>query len=102
VPLETRGAIARYDAARDILEMYGAAKVPHFNRDAIARMLGRPASSVHLHEAFHVAEPGHYHVPPAVTPGEFLNLSRQLATELRRALMQINVAPLERSRMRPG
>jgi CO/xanthine dehydrogenase Mo-binding subunit len=50
VPLETRGAIARYDAARDILEMYGAAKVPHFNRDAIARMLGRPPSSVHLHE----------------------------------------------------
>jgi carbon-monoxide dehydrogenase large subunit len=50
VPLETRGAIARYDAARDILDMYGAAKVPHFNRDAIARMLGRPPSSVHLHE----------------------------------------------------
>jgi aerobic carbon-monoxide dehydrogenase large subunit len=50
VPLETRGAIARYDAARDILEMDGAAKVPHFNRDAIARMLGRPASSVHLRE----------------------------------------------------
>jgi CO/xanthine dehydrogenase Mo-binding subunit len=50
VPLETRGAIARYDAARDILEMYGAAKVPHFNRDNIARMLGRPPSTVHLHE----------------------------------------------------
>jgi aerobic carbon-monoxide dehydrogenase large subunit len=50
VPLETRGAIARYDAARDILDMYGAAKVPHFNRDAIARMLGRAPSSVHLHE----------------------------------------------------
>jgi CO/xanthine dehydrogenase Mo-binding subunit len=50
VPLETRGAVARYDAARDILEMYGAAKVPHFNRDAIARMLGRPPTSVHLHE----------------------------------------------------
>jgi CO/xanthine dehydrogenase Mo-binding subunit len=50
VPLETRGAIARYDAARNILDMYGAAKVPHFNRDAIARMLGRAPSSVHLHE----------------------------------------------------
>ena len=37
VPLETRGAIARYDAARDILEMYGAAKVPHRTRDGIAR-----------------------------------------------------------------
>jgi carbon-monoxide dehydrogenase large subunit len=50
VPIETRGAIARYDASRDILEMYGAAKVPHWNRDSIARMLGRAPSSVHLHE----------------------------------------------------
>ena len=50
VPLETRGAIARYDAARDVLELYGAAKVPHWNRDSLARMLGRPPSSVHLHE----------------------------------------------------
>src|SRR6201987_4180115 len=50
VPLGKRGAIARYDLARDVLELYGAAKVPHWNRDALARMLGRPASSVHLHE----------------------------------------------------
>jgi carbon-monoxide dehydrogenase large subunit/6-hydroxypseudooxynicotine dehydrogenase subunit gamma len=50
VPLETRGAIARYDAARDMLELYGAAKVPHWNRDSIARMLGRAPSSVHLFE----------------------------------------------------
>jgi carbon-monoxide dehydrogenase large subunit len=50
VPMENRGAIARYDASRDILEMYGAAKVPHWNRDNIARMLRRAPSSVHLHE----------------------------------------------------
>ncbi|HYS48710.1 MAG TPA: xanthine dehydrogenase family protein molybdopterin-binding subunit [Xanthobacteraceae bacterium] len=50
VPLETRGAVGRYDAARDVLELYGAAKVPHWNRDQIARMLGRPPSSVHLYE----------------------------------------------------
>src|SRR5215469_6875295 len=50
VPLETRGAIANYDAARDMLELYGAAKVPHWNRDSIARMLGRAPSSVHLFE----------------------------------------------------
>ena len=31
VPLETRGAIGRYDAARGILELHGAAKVPHRN-----------------------------------------------------------------------
>jgi carbon-monoxide dehydrogenase large subunit len=50
VPLETRGAISRYNAATDMLEMYGAAKVPHWNRDQIARMLGRPTASVNLFE----------------------------------------------------
>src|SRR5580692_423993 len=50
VPLETRGAIARFDAARNVLELFGAAKVPHWNRDSLARMLGRASSSVHLHE----------------------------------------------------
>ena len=50
VPLETRGAIARYDEARDVLEMHGAAKVPHWNRDALAKMLGRKADSVQLYE----------------------------------------------------
>jgi carbon-monoxide dehydrogenase large subunit len=50
VPLETRGAIARHDAGRDVLELYGAAKVLHWNRDNIARMLGRHPSSVHLYE----------------------------------------------------
>ncbi|MBW6399418.1 xanthine dehydrogenase family protein molybdopterin-binding subunit [Roseomonas sp. HJA6] len=50
VPLETRGAIARYDAARDLLELHGAAKKQHWNRDEIARLLGRPPSSVHLFE----------------------------------------------------
>ncbi len=50
VPLETRGAVARHDAAHGILELYGAAKVPHWNRDNLARMLGRAPSSVQLHE----------------------------------------------------
>ncbi len=50
VPLETRGAIARYDATRDILEMHGAAKVPHWNRDTLAQMLGRARESVQLYE----------------------------------------------------
>src|SRR5262245_52442777 len=50
VPMETRGAIARYDAVRDVLELHGAAKVPHWNRDQIARMLGRPPACVQLYE----------------------------------------------------
>jgi len=50
VPMETRGAIARYDAARDVLELHGAAKKQHWNRDEIARMLNRSPSTVHLYE----------------------------------------------------
>jgi len=50
VPLETRGAIACYDAARDLIRMYGAAKVPHRTRDGIAHVLGRDPANVHLHE----------------------------------------------------
>jgi len=50
VPLETRGAIARYDSDRDILELHGAAKVPHRNREQLARILQRPLAGVHLFE----------------------------------------------------
>ncbi len=50
VPLETRGAIARYDEPRDVLELHGAAKVPHWNRDTIAQMLGRKKETVQLYE----------------------------------------------------
>jgi len=50
VPLETRGALARYDRPRDVLELYGAAKVPHRTRDNLARILGRRPESVHLKE----------------------------------------------------
>lgn len=50
VPMETRGAIARYDEARDVVEMHGAAKVPWWNRDTIARMLGRDRQSLQFYE----------------------------------------------------
>ena len=50
VPLETRGAIGRYDAARDVLELHGAAKVPHRNRETLARMFGRSTAAVHCYE----------------------------------------------------
>jgi aerobic carbon-monoxide dehydrogenase large subunit len=49
-PLETRGCLAHYDEARDVLELYGAAKVPHRTRDNLARILGRAPESVHLKE----------------------------------------------------
>lgn len=50
VPLETRGAIARYDTTRDVLELHGATKRPHPNRDLLARMLNRSPLSIHLYE----------------------------------------------------
>ena len=50
VPLETRGALARYNAAADVVELYGAAKIPHVTRNLLARVLGRSPSAVHLYE----------------------------------------------------
>ncbi len=50
VPLETRGAIGRYDAARGILELHGAAKVPHRIQELLSRMLALPPSSIQVHE----------------------------------------------------
>ena len=51
VPLETRGAIGRYDTARGILELHGAAKVPHRNQELLSRMLKIPPSAIHVHES---------------------------------------------------
>lgn len=50
VPMETRGAIGRYVAETDMLEMYGAAKVPHWNRDQLAKMFGRTGANTNLFE----------------------------------------------------
>ena len=51
VPMETRGAIGVYDAAKDLLELHGAAKIPHRNRETLCRMLNRSPSSLHVHES---------------------------------------------------
>jgi aerobic carbon-monoxide dehydrogenase large subunit len=50
VPMETRGAIGFYDTARDVLELHGAAKVPHRNKDTLVRMLGLTPAQIHLYE----------------------------------------------------
>ncbi|SLN70674.1 xanthine dehydrogenase family protein molybdopterin-binding subunit [Roseisalinus antarcticus] len=50
VPLETRGALAQHDPDSDVVTMMGAAKVPHYNRGAIATMLGLPTDKVQLSE----------------------------------------------------
>ena len=51
VPMETRGALGYYDAARDILELHGAAKVPHRNRETLVKMLGLTPAQIHVHES---------------------------------------------------
>jgi len=71
VPLETRGAIGRYDAARDVLELHGAAKVPHRNRESLAQMLGRSPAGLHLYEA-HVG--GGFGVRGEIYPEDILVL----------------------------
>jgi len=50
VPLETRGLVACWDAAASRLQVRGAAKVPHFNRDVLARMLALDPAQVDLLE----------------------------------------------------
>ena len=69
MPLECRGAIGRYDSAYDIVELWGAAKVPHRNRDALARFLERPTASVQLHEC-HVG--GGFGIRGELYPEDFL------------------------------
>ena len=69
VPLETRGAIGRYDASRGILELHGAAKVPHRNQELLSRMLKIPPSSVHVFES-HVG--GGFGIRGEMYPEDFL------------------------------
>jgi aerobic carbon-monoxide dehydrogenase large subunit len=50
VPLECRGVVADYDARDGRLTVFGAAKVPHFNRSVLARLLRLPESRVRMVE----------------------------------------------------
>jgi aerobic carbon-monoxide dehydrogenase large subunit len=54
----TEAAIGRHDAARDILELHGAAKVPHRIRELLALMLRRPQSSIHDYSPMWAADSG--------------------------------------------
>ena len=48
VPLETRGLIAEFDRRTGRLTIWGATKVPHFNRRVTARMLGLTEHQIHM------------------------------------------------------
>lgn len=49
-PMETRGLLARWDESGEKLKLFGAAKVPYFNRRALARMMDLPETSLELIE----------------------------------------------------
>jgi carbon-monoxide dehydrogenase large subunit len=51
IPMETRGLLAQYDRGTDVVTVWGAAKVPHFNRQILADLLGRPESTVRMVES---------------------------------------------------
>jgi carbon-monoxide dehydrogenase large subunit len=46
MPMETRGLLAEWDDAKGAITVYGAAKLPFFNRRALAAMMALPESSV--------------------------------------------------------
>jgi carbon-monoxide dehydrogenase large subunit len=48
--LEPRGLLAEWDAVQGRMTLFGAAKVPFFNRDTLAALLGLPTSHVDLIE----------------------------------------------------
>lgn len=50
VPLETRGLLARYDEARGVLELHGATKRPHWNRDQLAELFELSPARIELYE----------------------------------------------------
>ncbi len=83
-PLEPRGALARFDPVRCVLTMQGAAKVPHYNRDQIARMLDMPGDSVHLEQG-HVG--GGFGIRGELYPEDVL--ACQAAMRLRRPVKWI-------------
>jgi aerobic carbon-monoxide dehydrogenase large subunit len=48
VPMETRGALAEWDAGRGVLSLWGMTKVVHINRRILAEHAGLPEHRVHL------------------------------------------------------
>lgn len=49
-PMETRGIIAHYDLGKGELNVYGATKLPHLNRQTIANFLKLPEHKCHFEE----------------------------------------------------
>jgi CO/xanthine dehydrogenase Mo-binding subunit len=84
VPLETRGLVADYDEALDRLTIWGATKVPHFNRRVLARLLGFDERRISLRST---DAGGGFGVRGEFYPEDFL--VPYLARELRRPVKWI-------------
>lgn len=69
VPLECRGALGRLNGETGVLELHGAAKVPHRNREAMARFFRRDPAQLHLFEG-HVG--GGFGIRGELYPEDFL------------------------------
>jgi carbon-monoxide dehydrogenase large subunit len=46
IPLETRGLVAQWDSRRETMTIWGATKIPFFNRTTLAGMLDLPEPSI--------------------------------------------------------
>ena len=75
VPMETRGAIGRYDPVGDVLELHGATKVPHKNQESLARVFNRSTTRLLLFE-YHVG--GGFGVRGEIYPEDILVLAAAL------------------------
>lgn len=81
VPMEPRALVVGYTAATDSLEIFGATKVPAFNRDVLATMMGVDQSAIRMHA---VDAGGGFGVRGEFYPEDFLVpwLSRRLRRDL--------------------
>ena len=50
LPMESRGILAEWDSAAELLTVHGAAKVPFANRKILASMIGLPEASIEMIE----------------------------------------------------
>jgi carbon-monoxide dehydrogenase large subunit len=82
IPMETRGLVAEYDGATGRLTIWGAAKVKHFNRAALAAMLGMPEEAINLVEC---EVGGGFGVRGELYPEDYLvaHLARELRKPIR-------------------
>lgn len=82
IPMETRGLLAKYDTATRKMEIWGATKVPHFNRSVLATLLDMPEHSIRMHA---VDAGGGFGIRGEFYPEDFLVpwLSRRLSAPVK-------------------